>query len=384
MPEKPEKPEWVPTEGGKGFATSVMKGVEERGHDGLPPTASQQKQPAAASTRRRQLSVDDHVQGVLTQDRTILGRTITLIESNSAAHMETAQQVLTQLLPHTGNSLRVGITGVPGVGKSTFIEALGKYLCQEGHRVAVLAVDPTSSITRGSILGDKARMEKLAIEPNAYIRPSPSGGTLGGVTRKSRETMLVCEAAGFDVLLVETVGVGQSEVTVRSMVDFFLLLALPGAGDELQGIKRGVTELADAIVVNKADGDNKTRAEAAKTEYTKALHYLPPSTEGWKSRAHTCSALKHTGIAELWATIQEFHTQTTASGVFTSRRKRQTRDWLYAMVEEYLHTHFFSHPSVEGLIPQLEVAVIEGSLPVTSAARQLLAAFENRLDPDES
>lgn len=383
MPEEQNRPEWVPPEGGKAYTTRVMAGVAG-GHDGMPQPEGQEQQRQTATVRRRQLSIDDYVDGVLSGDRTILGRTITLVESNSATHMETAQEVLTRLLPQTGQSIRVGITGVPGVGKSTFIEAMGKYLCDVGHRVAVLAVDPSSSVTRGSILGDKARMDKLATEPNAFIRPSPSSGTLGGVTRKSRETILVCEAAGFDVLLVETVGVGQSEVTVRSMVDFFLLLMLPGAGDELQGIKRGVTELADAIVVNKADGDNKTRADIAKTEYTKALHYLPPSTPGWRSKAYTCSSLTSQGIDNVWSVIEAFHQQTTDSGVFQSRRKSQTRDWLYAMMEEHVRSLFFAHPNVAQQLPELEQAVIEGALPVTSAARQLLAVFESRLDPDET
>nr|HMQ52200.1 methylmalonyl Co-A mutase-associated GTPase MeaB [Anaerolineae bacterium] len=243
-----KKPEWAPSDAGDEFASHVMRGVEG-GHDGLPavdtstPSTSPQNRP-----RRRQLSINDYVQGVLDQDRTILARAITLVESNAPAHLEIAQAVLKELLPHTGHSIRVGITGVPGVGKSTFIDALGMHLLAQGHRLAVLAVDPTSSLTRGSILGDKTRMERLSREVNAFIRPSPTGGVLGGVTRKSRETMLLCEAAGFDVVLVETVGVGQSETVIRSMVDFFLLLMLAGAGDELQGIKKGIMELADALL----------------------------------------------------------------------------------------------------------------------------------------
>jgi LAO/AO transport system kinase len=283
---------------------------------------------------------------------------------------------LGRLLPHTGNSIRIGITGVPGVGKSTFIEALGLHLCGSGHRVAVLAVDPSSTLTRGSILGDKTRMEQLSQDKRAFIRPSPSSGTLGGVTRKSRETMLVCEAAGFDVLLVETVGVGQSETTVRSMVDFFLLLMLSGAGDELQGIKKGIIELADALLINKADGDNRVRALGAKTEYNRALHYLAPATEGWQTRAHTCSAVSGEGIHEVWAEIEEFRRKTNESGVLQTRRRNQTLEWVYAMIEEHLRTSFFKHAGVESIRADIERAVVKGHIPPTVAAKELIQKFE--------
>jgi len=312
----------------------------------------------------------------LHHDRTILARTITLIESNAHPHIETAQEVLRQLLPHTGQSIRVGITGVPGVGKSTFIEALGCLLCEQGHRVAVLAVDPSSSVTGGSILGDKTRMERLSREPAAFIRPSPAGGTLGGVTRKSRETILVCEAGGFDVILVETVGVGQSEATVRSMTDFFLLLVLTGAGDELQGIKKGVMELADAIVVNKADGDNKARAIATSHDYNHTLHYLAPATEGWDTRAYTCSSRTGEGIADIWGVVEDFRHQMTASGVLAARRRSQTRDWVQAMIEEHLKTRFFRHPAVQNRLPQIEEAVVGGAMPAAAAVQELLEVFE--------
>lgn len=379
MPKQPQRPEWVPPEGGSAFTTSVIQGVDG-GHDGMSSSSSPIHRPAHPP-RRRHLSVDDYVRGVLDRDRTILARTITLVESNAPAHMETAQEVLKHLLPHAGNAIRIGITGVPGVGKSTFIEAFGHYLCQADHHVAVLAVDPSSSITRGSILGDKTRMEKLTREPNAFIRPTPSGGTLGGVARKSRETMLVCEAAGFDVILLETVGVGQNEITVRSMVDFFLFLALPGAGDELQGIKKGITEIADAIIINKADGDNKIRAQLARSEYNRALHYMAPATEGWSTRATTCSALTGEGIADIWTVIQQYRTQTTESGVFQQRRRTQTRDWVHTMVEEHLRQRFFSHQGVATLLPELERAVMDGDMPVTTAVRRLLAAFEEAREP---
>ncbi len=376
MPDKPRKPEWVPPEGGDEFASSVLHGVLG-GHDGMPTREAGQQQ-RGATPKRRQLSVDDYVQGVLEGNRTILGRAITLVESNAAAHLEMAQEVLRQLLPHTGKSIRVGITGVPGAGKSTFIEALGLMLSQHGHRVAVLAVDPSSSVTRGSILGDKTRMENLSREPTAFIRPSPTSGTLGGVTRKSRETMLVCEASGFDVILVETVGVGQSEVAVRSMVDFFLLLLITGAGDELQGIKKGVIELADALLINKADGDNKIRAQSAKSEYNRALHYLTPATEGWRTRAYTCSAMSGEGIPDIWKVIEKFCHQTGESGVFEKRRKTQMLDWLHSMVEEQLRTYFFEHPNVRQILPQIEQAVVEGTLPPTVGAQQLLRSVEQR------
>lgn len=369
------KPEWVPPEAGEEFASRVMRGVMG-GHDGMPtPTTSDKPAPRSTGAdvpRRRQLSLDDYVQGVLAQDRTILARTITLVESNAPAHFELAQEVLRQLLPHAGNSMRVGITGVPGAGKSTFIEALGTTLTARGHRVAVLAVDPSSTVTRGSILGDKTRMEQLSINPNAFIRPSPSSGVLGGVARKSRETMLVCEASGFDVILVETVGVGQSEVMVRSMVDFFLLLMITGAGDELQGIKKGIMELADALLINKADGDNKIRAQSARAEYNRALHYLSPATEGWNTRAYTCSSFTGEGIPEIWDVVEKFRTQTTASGVFAKRRRQQTLDWLHTMVEEQLRIYFYNHPGVRAILPQMEQSVVEGNTPVTAAARELL------------
>ena len=375
MTDTAKRPEWAPENGGTEFASRVMPGVNAAYEDMTDP---QQRQPKTApGPRRKQLSVEEYVAGVLSKDRTILARTITLVESNLYEHLLIAQSVLKQLLPHAGKSIRVGITGVPGVGKSTFIEALGCYLCDQGHQVAVLAVDPSSSVTRGSILGDKTRMEHLARRPTCFIRPSPSGGTLGGVTRKSRETMMVCEAAGFDVLLVETVGVGQNEVTVRSMVDFMLLLMIAGAGDELQGIKKGIMELADALLINKADGDNLIKARAARMEYEQALHYLAPATKGWTTHAYTCSSLTGDGIPEIWDVIEEFCRTTKASGVFQTRRQAQVRDWLHVMVEEELKARFYQHPNVLYILPALEQAVIEGAMPVTTAAKELLKGFDS-------
>lgn len=373
QPNTPRKPEWAPADADDAFASRVVQGRESR-HDGLPYADPPPAQTPAR--RRRQLSVADYVRGVLAGDRMTLGRAITLIESNAAAHQETAQEVLRQLLPHTGQSIRVGITGVPGAGKSTFIEAFGMHLLAQGHKVAVLAIDPTSSVTRGSILGDKTRMEQLSREENAFIRPSPTGGVLGGVARKTRETMLVVEAAGFDVVLLETVGVGQSETMVRSMVDFFLLLQLAGAGDELQGIKKGIMELADALLINKADGDNLIKARSARADYNMALHYLAPATEGWRTKAYICSALTGMGIADIWQVIEAFRAQTGESGVFARRRQAQAVDWMKAMIEEHLRQRFFNHPAIKARLPQVEAAVTHDQLPVTTAVQELLTLFE--------
>lgn len=378
MNKNEHKPEWAPEGAGSEFSSKVVKGVEG-GHDGMPgeKSASGEK---PAPIRRKKLTVDDYVQGVLSGDRTILGRAITLVESNSPAHHEQAQEMLKKLMPHTSNSIRIGVSGLPGAGKSTFIEAFGNYLCDCGSRVAVLAVDPSSSITRGSILGDKTRMEKLAHRPEAFIRPSPTGGTLGGVAGKSRETMLVCEAAGYDVILVETVGVGQSEVAVRSMVDFFLLVLITGAGDDLQGIKRGIMELCDTVLINKADGDNKPRAMAAKVEFEQVLHYLQPATEGWSTRAHACSSITGEGIPELWDIITEFRKKTGSAGVFEKRRRNQSLEWVYTIIHEYLRAGFFKHPAVREIIPQIEEAVKKGDMSPTRAVNQLVKRFEGKGD----
>ncbi len=377
MSKKDKLPEWTPENAGQEFACRVMEGVEA-GHDGIASYACTSFQPVPAKYKRPSFTVEDYVEGVKKGDRAMLGRTITLVESNSQAHMELAQEVLGQLMPFTGNSMRIGISGVPGAGKSTFIEALGCHIIKQGHRVAVLAVDPSSTITGGSILGDKTRMERLAREMDCFIRPSPSGGTLGGVSRKSRETMLVCEAAGYDVILIETIGVGQSEITVRSMVDFFLLLMVPGAGDELQGIKRGVTEIADGILVNKADGDNKVLAKVARNEYERALQYLRPATAGWETKAYTCSAITGEGIDKIWSVIEDFKKRTTDSRVFESRRQAQTLDWLHSMLDEHLHKLFLKHPRVIEALPKVEESVTEGVMPPTAAAIELIGIFEGR------
>ena len=335
-----------------------------------PPTSAGAR-PAA---RRRPMSVDDYVTGVLNHDRATLGRTITLVESRNPAHQTLAQQVLLRLLPHTGKAQRVGITGVPGVGKSTFIEALGKLLTGHGHRVAVLAVDPTSTRSGGSILGDKTRMTELASDPNAFIRPSPSSGTLGGVTRATRETMVVCEAAGYDVVLVETVGAGQSEVAVADMTDFFLVLMLPGAGDELQGIKKGVLEIADMIAVNKADVDELQTMRAIR-DYANALHIVTPATATWTPPVVSCSGLKQTGLDVLWEKIEDHRAKLTKTGEFEAKRQRQQIHWLWSLVEDRLMSELRQHPRVVEQIDDTERAVAEGRLTPTLGADVLLDAF---------
>lgn len=356
------RPDWVPENAGPGFATSLLQGVR--------PSGAVQAAPPVA--RRRRLSVEDYAAGVLAGDPTVLGRAITLIESNSPAHQAQAQEVLARLLPHTGRAQRIGITGIPGAGKSTFIEAFGCFLCDAGKRVAVLAIDPSSSVTGGSILGDKLRMEKLGQRPNAFIRPSPSGGSLGGVTRKTREAILVCEAAGYDVVIVETVGVGQNEVAVRSMVDFFLVLMIAGAGDEVQGIKKGIIELADALVINKADGDNKPRAMATEAEMRRVLHYLHRATEGWDTPALVASALTGEGVPEVWEMAREFFRNVELTGMLGRRRQAQAVEWMHALIAEGLRTRFYASPAVRDRLQAFERQVAEGRLPALAAAMELL------------
>ena len=330
-----------------------------------------------ASRGGRIMDVNEYVQGVLAGDRTVLARTITLVESRAAAHQERAQAVLRELLPQAGRARRLGISGVPGVGKSTFVETLGCHLCEHGHRVAVLTIDPTSSKTGGSILGDKTRMERLSRDPRAFIRPSPSGDALGGVARRTRETLLICEAAGFDVVLVETVGVGQSEVTVRSMVDFFLLLLLPGGGDELQGIKKGIVELADAVVINKADGTNRLLAEQARSEYGAALHYLSPATPPWRTEVGLCSALTGEGVPAVWETVNRFFALLEPAGVIRRRREEQTVEWFEALIREELERRFFSDAPVKRRLATIREAVVRGETTVAAAVHTLFDAFDH-------
>jgi LAO/AO transport system kinase len=323
----------------------------------------------------QEISIDSVTKGLLKGDRRDLAKGITLIESSAEKHYQLGQELLKQISPHSGNSIRIGITGVPGAGKSTFIEAFGEILCNRGHKVAVLAIDPTSTITGGSILGDKTRMETLSRNPQAFVRPSPTAGTLGGVHRKTRETIALCEAAGYDVILIETVGVGQSEVIVRGMVDFFMLLAITGAGDELQGMKKGIIELADAIVVNKADGKNKTIAEKTKREFNQILHFLQPATKGWQTRAHTCSSLKNEGLEELWELISVFQKETKESGVFQERRQTQSKEWLHSLIKDRLLKSFFNQENIKIQLPLFEKDVMNGEITASQAMEKLFSLY---------
>ncbi|WP_289078791.1 methylmalonyl Co-A mutase-associated GTPase MeaB [uncultured Thalassospira sp.] len=327
------------------------------------------------AVRRRVLSTDELVDGVLAGDRTILSRAITLVESRNPKHFEQAQAVLARLMPHTGGSQRIGITGVPGVGKSTFIEAFGKNLTGAGKKVAVLAVDPTSARSGGSILGDKTRMNELSIDPNAYIRPSPSSGYLGGVNRMTRETILLCEAAGFDVVLVETVGAGQSETMVAQMTDFFLVLMLPGAGDELQGIKKGVLEIADLIAVNKSDAD-PAKAREAKREYSSALRILQPTSKHWRPQSVMVSALINDGLDTIWDLINQHRAVMEKEGEFTAKRARQQRDWMWTMLRDRLLETFTHRDDVASRLTALEADVLSGTTNPTAAVEELLGLIK--------
>ena len=369
------KPEWIDEDKKQdaSYASFVMTGISKSNDElRLSKQATQAPKPP-------KMTVDDYVQGVLAGERMKLSRAITMVESNAPKHFAMAQDIVQQLLPHTGRAIRIGITGVPGAGKSTIIEALGCMLCKMGHKVAVLAVDPSSSITGGAILGDKTRMENLSKEKNAFIRPSPAGGTLGGVSRKSRETMLLCEAAGYDVVLVETVGVGQSETTVRSMVDFFLVVVLTGAGDDLQGVKKGVIELADAILVNKADGDNKTRAMVTRADYEQILHYLRPATEGWTTKAYTCSAYTGEGIDGIWQVMLEYMEQMKQTGQLEQRRQKQNLTWVREMTDDYFRSLLNTNPAIAEPRRAIEDRVLDGSLAPTKALSEIVAVIQDHL-----
>ena len=310
-------------------------------------------------------------------DRRALAKAITLVESTRSDHADQATALLEQLMPFTGKSIRLGVSGAPGVGKSTFIEALGNYLTEQGHQVAVLAVDPTSALSGGSILGDKTRMETLSVNPNAFVRPSPAGKTLGGVTRRTRESLLLCEAAGYDVIIVETVGVGQSETAVSDMTDMFLLLLSPGGGDDLQGIKRGIMELADLVLVNKAEGDQARLANQTVADYRAALHFMQARTPSWTPQVNACSALHHQGIAETWVLVEAFRQALTASGELTLLRAEQARAWMWAETAESLIADLKTHPTVTALVPELERAVLAGELPAIVAAQRLIMHYKS-------
>jgi LAO/AO transport system kinase len=325
--------------------------------------------------KKIQLSVDEYVEGILKGNRTILSQVITLVESSLVEHNKFATEIVEKCLPYAQKSIRIGITGVPGVGKSTFIESLGKHLTKQNRKIAVLAVDPSSEITKGSVLGDKTRMEELATDPNAFIRPSPSAGSLGGVAKKTRHTIILCEAAGFDTIFIETVGVGQSETAVHSMVDFFLLLMLAGAGDELQGIKRGIMEMADAIAISKADGDNITKAKLAKIEYQNALHLFPPSECGWSPTVLTCSSINSTGIDNVWNTIIEYIDYIKKEGFFEKQRRRQAKYWMYESINEALHDHFYNQEGIKEKLAVFEEKVVERKMNSFLASKILIEDY---------
>ena len=321
---------------------------------------------------RKQYSVDEYVEGILRGDMSILGQAVTLVESSLPAHQEVAQKVIEGCLPHAGNSIRLGITGVPGAGKSTFIEALGMHLVRSNHKLAVLAIDPSSERSKGSILGDKTRMEELSTAKNAFIRPSPSAGSLGAVARKTRESIILCEAAGFDTIFVETVGVGQSEISVHSMVDFFLLIQLTGTGDELQGIKRGIMEMADGIAINKCDGNNIERAKVARTQFQNALHLFPPSESGWDPQVLTCSAVENTGITEVWNMVEDYVRFTKANNYFGHKRNTQSKYWMYETINEQLKTHFYQNETIKQMLIEEEQNVLSDRESSFIAAKKLL------------
>ncbi|MCM1519436.1 MAG: methylmalonyl Co-A mutase-associated GTPase MeaB [Lachnoclostridium sp.] len=326
--------------------------------------------------RRKPLpSVSDTVEGILKGDITVLSQAVTLIESLNPDHQRIAQEVIEKCLPYSGKSRRIGITGVPGAGKSTSIDVFGLHVLKGGGRLAVLAIDPSSERTKGSILGDKTRMEKLAVHPDAFIRPSPSAGSLGGVARKTRETIVLCEAAGFDNIFVETVGVGQSEIAVHSMVDFFLLIQLAGTGDELQGIKRGIMEMADGIVINKADGDNIDRARLAQAQFRSALHLFPPTTSGWMPEVLTYSGYYELGVPEVWDMIDRYFAFAKENGYFERRRREQARYWMYETINERLRNNFYSNPVVEQMLVEKEERVLANRQSSFTAAGDVLDAY---------
>jgi len=355
----------------KKSALSVSEGVEQPGSINLQAINQLKK------AKKRQHTSAQLLSGIRKGDISMLGQAITLVESSLESHQKAAQELVAACLPYSGNAFRMGITGVPGAGKSTFIEALGKHIIEKGGKLAVLAIDPSSKRSRGSILGDKTRMEELAGSNSAYIRPSPSGGTLGGVARKTRETIILCEAAGFDTIFVETVGVGQSETAVHSMVDFFLLIMLAGAGDELQGIKRGIMEMADAIIINKADGNNVQRARRAQSEFANALHLFPPSLSGWVPLVKTCSSLYNKGISEIWSMVQEYSSLVSGSGFLKERRLEQSRYWMYETLREGIYDQVFNDPAMKKILEAHEKAISEGRITSFMAASAILNKYKS-------
>lgn len=353
----------------KKSALSVSSGVKQ------PSSVNKQAFELASKRKKKQLSADAYVEGIKNQDLVILSQAITIIESSKPSHQKLGQEIIQKCLPFSGKSVRIGITGIPGVGKSTFIEEFGSQITDAGKRLAVLTIDPSSERSGGSILGDKTRMEKLSTNKRAFIRPSPSSGTLGGVARKTRESITLCEAAGFDTIFIETVGVGQSETAVHSMVDFFLLLMLAGSGDELQGIKRGIMEMADAVVITKADGDNLERAERAKQEFKNALHFFPLGKSGWIPKVVTCSAVSHVGLSNVWQTIRDYIEKTKSNNWFDNNRKNQAIFWMHQTIEENIKNNFYLNPLIKKRLEETEQSVLNGEIGPFTAAYQLLEKY---------
>lgn len=342
-----------------------------------PPQINESAVKAMKNKRRSLLSVDEYYHGIINFNRTVFSQAITLLESSLPEHQAAGQELVARCLPRAGKTFRLGITGVPGAGKSTFIEALGMHITSLGHKLAVLAIDPSSSRSKGSILGDKTRMEALSVHPGAFIRPSPSAGSLGGVARKTREIIILCEAAGFDVIFVETVGVGQSETAVHSMVDFFLLLMIAGAGDELQGIKRGIMEMADAVAINKADGDNKVKAEIARTQVMNALHFFPKPDSGWGPETVTCSAKTNEGIPGIWQMLSDYKDYTSNNGYFEAKRSYQSRQIMLDYINSRLNEHFYQDPLISEMLQKAQASLTEKKKSPYQLAQELLDKYFN-------
>ena len=346
-------------------ALAVTAGVEDK------PVVN----PYFVRRKRRVMTTDEYVAGILEGNITILAQAITLIESNNPTHYAQAQEIIERCLPYAGKSVRIGITGVPGAGKSSFIEAVGNMVTSYRHKLAVLAIDPSSERSGGSILGDKTRMESICHNPDIFVRPSPSAGSLGGVARKTRETIVLCEAAGYDVIFIETVGVGQSETAVHSMVDMFMMLQISGAGDELQGIKRGIMEMADMMVITKADGENITKAELAKAQYSGALHLFPLPESGWRPQVYTCSSLEGTGLEEVWQGVESYLQHIEQNGYFMANRNRQNKYWMYETINETLKSSFYNNPEIESKLAEVEQRVLDAKLSSFIAAKELLDIY---------
>jgi LAO/AO transport system kinase len=357
------------TNNNQNSALTVSPGVEQ------PSSVDRVSLQRFLKRKRKTLTVDEYMDGILRTDRTILSQAITLIESSLPCHVRMAQDIVERCLTYSGKSMRIGITGVPGAGKSMFIEAMGGYLTSKGHKLAVLAIDPSSDRSGGSILGDKTRMENLSADPKAFIRPSPSSGSLGGVAQKTRETVFLCEAAGFDTIIIETVGVGQSEIAVHSMTDFFLLIQITGAGDGLQAIKRGVMEMADLIAVNKADGNNMEKAQLAQAQYRNALQLFPKPVSGWEPQATVCSAVTRFGIDTIWDMIQQYKQLTQTNGYFEQRRQQQAKYWMNETIRNSLVSHFYHHPVIETLLPEYEQKIADNHMSSFVAAQALMNKY---------